>query len=138
MGRTWTTAACTALCAWLAGCSASIPEGVYACASETDCPADFVCSRGEDDDRDYCYRSAQAQAGSGDGGRGGAAGDAGMPVAGADAGPPAPVAPTATGFTSLGGVRSGGGLRLYDERFERGERRCTTDGRLCVTGGFEP
>ena len=61
-----------------------------------------------------------------------------MPVAGADAGPPAPVAPTATGFTSLGGVRSGGGLRLYDERFERGERRCTTDGRLCVTGGFEP
>ena len=105
MGRTWTRAACTALCAWLAGCSASIPEGVYACASETDCPADFVCSRGEDDDRDYCYRSAQAQAGSGDGGR---------------------------------GVRSGGGLRLYDERFARGERRCTTDGRLCVTGGFEP
>jgi hypothetical protein len=149
--------------AWLAGCKATIPEGVYACTRPSDCPSGFEC-RADDSGALYCFRPGGASAGSGDlggqggrggrggagggagsdaggaagAGRGGAPGDAGPPVGGADAGPPQPVAPSTTGFSTLGGVRSGGGLRLYDERFEGGERRCTSDERMCVTGGFEP
>jgi hypothetical protein len=162
MTRAWCMAGWAVWCAWLAGCSASIPEGIYACTRPSDCPSGFECR--EDDGGGFCYRPGGANAGSGGSGgqggrggrggsgagtgpdaggvsgagRGGAGGDAGTPMAGADAGPPAPVAPRSTGFTSLGGVRSGGGLRLYDERFERGDRRCTADERFCVTGGFEP
>ncbi len=164
MRGVWIMAAGAALGVWLAGCKATVPEGVYACTRPADCPSGFgYCRQGDDGDGLYCYRSDGAgnrsgaggsagRGGTGDAGPGsdaggaggggaggGGGGDGGVPMAGADGGaPPAPVAPTATGFSSLGGVRSGGGLRLYDERFERGERRCTADARLCVTGGFEP
>lgn len=41
------------------------------------------------------------------------------------------------GFVTLGKERSGGGATVYDDGFLLGERACTSDGKLCATGGFE-
>jgi hypothetical protein len=136
---------------WLVGCKATIPEGVYSCETEDDCPSGFEC-RADDDAALYCFRrGGKPAAGSGAGSDAADGGAAGAPNAdgggasgtgGADAGPdggmPPPVAPSTTGFSSLGGTRQGDGIRLYDERFEVLDRRCSEDGRYCATGGFEP
>lgn len=128
----------------LAACKADIPEGVFSCERDRDCPSGFFCRSEGDDDARYCYAgaagSAAPKAGTGgaakpDAGAGGAGRDAG-----ADGGPPsgAGVPPTRGSFSSVGQRRSGDGLTIYDDGFESGERLCTSDARLCVTGGFQP
>jgi len=139
----------------LAACKADIPDAVFACNADSDCPSGFEC-RSEDADGNarYCYASgaehdggrsdAAGQAGrDGGGGAGKPAVDAGFDAGvdrdgGPDAGPAAPPALGPIGFSTLRERRSGGGLTLYDDGFERGDRLCSSNGRLCVTGGFEP
>ncbi len=52
--------------------------------------------------------------------------------------PNQPVAPTTTGFATLGARRTDGALTVYDDGFEKAPRTCTGNGLYCVTGGFEP
>jgi len=129
----------------LAACKADIPDGVFACDADGDCPSGLVCrSEAADESTRYCYASGTER----DGGLAGAAGhtgrdgggSAGEPAvdAGSDAGPATPPAPSPIGFSTLRERRSGGGLTLYDDGFERGDRLCSTDGQWCMTGGFEP
>src|SRR5262245_61043616 len=113
---------------WLAGCTATVPDGIYACEHDADCPPGLEC-RPDEEEGSYCSRpgtdgpragrggsGAGRGAGTPGGGRSGAgsggvdAGGSGSgPEAGGDATvPPAKVAPSPIGFRSLGGVRSGG------------------------------
>ena len=85
--------------------------------------------------------SSAGKGGAGASGSGaGTGGDAG--TSGEDGGAgnamPEPVAPAPSGFSSVGQRRGADGFVLYDDGFERGERLCTTDRALCVTGGFSP
>jgi hypothetical protein len=147
----------------LLACKADIPEGVYRCDSDEDCPHGFSCRADESGDP-YCFSGSSGNkpnddrdGGTGDqGGRNGGSGSSGEPAgnggAGSNAGaggagsaardggaPPAElVPPTALGFSSGGERRTGPGLVLYDDGFERGGRDCSADGVLCVTGGFAP
>jgi hypothetical protein len=151
-----------ALCAGVAlallACKADTPEGAKRCGSDEDCRVGFSCradDSGEqrcasdssgttpDDERDGGTSGAPSSTGgepARDGGAGSNAGAGGASSAGSDGGaPPAEVAPrTAPGFSSGGGRRSGPGLALYDDGFERSGRDCSEDGVLCVTGGFVP
>lgn len=81
--------------------------------------------------------SVPADGGAGMSGQSGMSGDGGA-AGQSGTGPVTPVAPSVTGFTTLGARRSGGGLTLRDDGFEFNGRRCTANGSLCVTGGFEP
>jgi hypothetical protein len=49
-----------------------------------------------------------------------------------------PVPPTTHGASTLGGRRTDGMMTLSADGFERAERRCTSDGRYCVTGSLMP
>ena len=73
---------------------------------------------------------------SGMSGTGGESGDGSGGVGGM--GDVQPVSPTVTRFSTLGQPRQGEGVSLRDDGFEFGGRRCTANGSLCVTGGFEP
>ena len=140
-------------CAALGGCGAEIPDGVYACDLDNECPAGFSCRADESDPsrRKFCYAGkgpapggggGDGGAGRGTGGRGGRGGSDGgepMPDAGPAGGSTAPrVLPSGGAFTTVGARRSGDGIAVYDDGFELDGRRCTADGELCVTGGFSP
>ena len=78
----------------LGACKADIPDGVYACDSDADCPSGFSCRSDDDDSKLRCFASADqgesgkggsagkggsggSDGGSGRGGGGGSAGDSG-------------------------------------------------------------
>jgi hypothetical protein len=126
---------------FVAGCTAHIPDGIYACDTEEDCPRGFECRES------FCSRPDDEGAGAGSGsGAGAGAGSGSGGASGGGAGSPSTdggrgsqrLVPLETGFRSLGGTRSGGGLRVYDERFEVSGRGCSADGSICLSGGFEP
>jgi len=158
--------ACCAVIGLLA-CKADIPDGVYACDKSADCPSGYSCRAKAGAEQEYCYASDESESGGpdggsqggrdgsgtgGGGGRSGAGGDSGDGGAGSGAGRggaagdggsggssmPEPVAPTRGSFSSAGERRGEGGFVLYDDGFEHGDRLCTTDRALCVTGGFSP
>jgi hypothetical protein len=153
--RTLACCALFALLTYLSACKADIPDGVYACDTSADCPAGYSC-RAEDSAADgLCFadegsasgdpdaggRSGSGAPSSGSGGRSGSnAGGSGGSNAGGSGGNfmPEPVAPTRASFSSGGERRGADGFVLYDDGFEHGERLCTTDRALCVTGGFSP
>jgi hypothetical protein len=131
------------------GCSIRIPDGVIDCSKDADCPRDFHCrARGE------LRRCVRASTPAADGGKPldtgvAPAADSGEPLdtgvaPAADSGGALPPAdggsplgevsvaapPTFHGFTTSGATALDG--------FEKGGRVCTTNGRYCVTGAFEP
>lgn len=159
----------------LVACKADIPDGVYACDRDQDCPSGFSCRAKEGSSGQYCFARDEASSsgtggdGAGDGGDGGdggskagrggggagtagasgnagGAGDSGSGGSAGSAGEggtggrdmPAAVPATRTGFSTLGQRRGAAGYVLYDDGFERGARLCTSDRKLCVTGGFSP
>jgi hypothetical protein len=151
----------------LLACKADIPDGVYTCKTRADCPAGFTCRADADGSELFCFAgedgtSSRPDAGgvggrqptsgaggtdggadsgsggssSGAGGRGGSgdAGDGGR--SGSDM--PEPVAPTHAAFSTVGERRGDADFVLHDDGFEHGERLCTQDRAMCVTGGFTP
>ena len=147
----------------LVACKADIPDGIYRCKDAHECPSGYSC-RGDGSGAKYCFAgsaeanvpdSGASEAGGKDGGPGshprgdaGAARDASQPSEQRDGGPlehddagvPSEqlVPPTALEFSSVGERRSGPGLVLSGDGFERGPQQCSADGVLCVTGGFVP
>jgi hypothetical protein len=139
------------------GCKAEIPVGIFACKTASDCPHGFVCRTDPASVELRCYATSTADgttagtgspddsdAGSAGTRAAGAGGDAGGKAAGQNAagggagGAPSRAGPLqAPALVTLGERRTGGGLTLYDDGFEIGERACSTD-RLCVTGGIRP
>jgi hypothetical protein len=140
-------------------CKAEIPVGIFACKTANDCPHGFVCRTDPASDDLRCYATGtsdattagagspgDSDAGSAGARAAGAGGEAGGKAAGSGAGEkaggaggaPSPAgllqAPT---LSTLGERRAGGGLTLYDDGFEIGERSCSADG-LCVTGEIRP
>lgn len=115
----WTSIGWVTLLA-LAGCKAQIPSGIFGCEDDAQCPTGFVCERQGDDSKRYCFHR---NSGSNDR---------------AVLNTTAPVSPSSTRFSAFGGLRTDGKLKLYDDGFEPGERRCTEDGNFCAIGALEP
>ena len=143
-------AACVAL--GLIACKADIPSGVFACAKDAECPSGFACRPRSTDSKRFCFtKDAAPDAGStgGETGNGsvhdggatdeGGRGDAGLDR---DAGTGAPTESGFTvqgaGFWSVGEQHNAGRYVVHDDGFDRGQRLCTADRELCVTGGFSP
>jgi hypothetical protein len=151
---TWVAISALALFA----CKADIPDGIYSCKAESDCPDGFSCRHEPSGTKSYCYAragdgnqhdAAPNEAIGSDGGlrdagsdqrdAGSDQRDGGSQISGDGGAPPAAqTPPTSAGFSSLGERRSGPGLVLYGDGFERVARGCSADGALCVTGGFVP
>lgn len=106
----------------LASCRADIPDGVFECVHDNDCPTGFVCrSEGEDSTVKYCFGyGASEEAGitmsGADGGEGGAAGQSdgggalGLGATGSDGGAGA-IGGGSSGATGGAGPRDDGGSR---------------------------
>jgi len=94
------------------------------------------------DDRADHDASVTTDGGAGMSGQSGGAGAGGMSGGGASGGGAggevSPVPPSVTRFSTLGEARGGDGISVRDDGFEFGERRCTANEALCVTGGFAP
>lgn len=126
----------------LQACTIRIPDGVLSCESNADCPPDFRCSS----ESQRCVLGSAHAADGGGAGRPEAGVDAAADGGGVmqpDSGVDAAVdggdettgmnkvpAPTFHGFTTSGATALDG--------FEKGGRVCTTNGRYCLTGAFEP
>jgi hypothetical protein len=147
----------------LVACKADIPDGIYRCKDAHACPSGYSC-RADGSGAKFCFAgSSEASAPDGgaseSGGKDGGPGshprndagferDASQPSEQRDGGPlgrddggvpsEQQVRPTALEFSSLGERRSGPGLVLSGDGFERGAQQCSADGVLCVTGGFVP
>jgi hypothetical protein len=142
-------ASCIAL--GLVACKADIPSGAFSCDVDSECPSGFVCRARSANSERLCFAEGEAP----DGGHigadfdGGATRDSSVSNSGsdggetrADAGTDGTIDPAfevrGAGFWSGGDARSAGRYAVHDEGFDRGERLCTTDRDLCVTGGFSP
>lgn len=137
--------------ALLAACQPQIPDGVFVCERDGDCPDAFHC-RARADQADegtrYCFASdtAAGSASEPDAGQqgsvvvpGGPSGPGPGPGGPSGPGPGALLVPArAANFASLGEPRGGPGVVLRDDGFEFGARQCTADGAVCVTGGLSP
>jgi hypothetical protein len=141
-------AGCIAL--GLIACKADIPDGVFACDMKHACPSGFVCRPRSTDSMRFCFSEDAAPDGGGTGGEtgngsvhdGGATDDGGRGDAGLDAGTGTPTESGFTvqgaGFWSVGEQRNAGRYVVHDDGFDRGQRLCTADRELCMTGGFSP
>ena len=130
----------------LLACKADIPDGAYRCNGYGDCPSGFVCRARSMDSKLFCFsEDAAPDGGSADSGRAhddAAVDDGPGSDAGRDGGT---AAGTGAGFEVHGASfwtgsepRNGGRYAVHDDGFDRGQRLCTADRELCVTGGFSP